>query len=344
MIAAPSREPLAAGRPDADAGPLLRVTDMSVEFGSGRTTFRAVDGVSFELRRGETLGVIGESGCGKTTLGRAVLQLLRPAAGQVMFRGRDLARLGGSELRAMRHHMQMIFQDPRSSLDPRWTVGDTLLEPLVVHRIASGAAADRIVDEMLEAVGLTAAARKRYPHEFSGGQLQRVAIARALVARPELVICDEPTASLDVSVQAQVVNLLSDLQERFGLTYIFISHDLAVVRHVAHRVMVMYFGRVAEILPSEDLARAARHPYTRTLLSAVRDPANTVKRRPQPAAATPADIPRLPILRPQGCYYEARCGYAQPRCGDLTPPLETVAGQHRVACHRWREFEPEAAA
>jgi oligopeptide/dipeptide ABC transporter ATP-binding protein len=340
MTAAAVMQTAASG----DTAPLLSVNGMTVEFGSGRKTFRAVDGVSFELMRGETLGIIGESGCGKTTLGRAVLQLLRPSAGQVLFRGRDLARLGGAELRGMRHHMQMIFQDPRSSLDPRWTVGDTLREPLAVHGIASGATADRIVDEMLEAVGLTAAARKRYPHEFSGGQLQRVAIARALVARPELVVCDEPTASLDVSVQAQIVNLLSELQERFGLTYIFISHDLAIVRHLAHRVMVMYFGRVAEILPSEDLARAARHPYTRTLLSAVRDPATTVKRRPQPADATAAEAPQLPILRPQGCYYEPRCTHAEPRCGSKTPPLETMEGRHSVACHRWRELAREAAA
>ncbi len=343
MMADTTARRAAGGWPEPGVTPLLRVSDLTVEFGGGHKKFRAVDGVSFELMRGETLGVIGESGCGKTTLGRAVLQLLRPSTGKVLFRDRDLARLGGAKLRGMRQYMQMIFQDPRSSLDPRWTVGDTLREPLAVHRIASGAAADRIVDEMLEAVGLTAAARKRYAHEFSGGQLQRVAIARALVARPELVVCDEPTASLDVSVQAQVVNLLSELQERFGLTYIFISHDLAIVRHLAHRVMVMYFGRVAEILPSEDISRAARHPYTRTLLAAVRDPATTSKCRPQPAEAMLAEAPQLPILRPDGCYYEARCRHSELRCGSVTPLLETADGQHSIACHRWRDLARELA-
>lgn len=332
----------ATQRPEPDANPLLRVSDLRVEFGAGRKTFRAIDGVSFSLMRGETLGIIGESGCGKSTLGRAALQLLRPAAGKVQFRDRDLTRLGGAELRDMRRHMQMIFQDPHSSLDPRWSVGDTLREPLGVHRIASGVEADRIVDEMLDAVGLTAGAKKRYPHEFSGGQLQRVAIARALIARPELVICDEPTASLDVSVQAQVVNLLSELQERFGLTYIFISHDLAIVRHLAHRVMVMYFGRVAEILPSDDIAGAARHPYTRTLLAAVRDPATTTKRQPQPTESRLTEAPQLPILRPDGCYYEARCAHSEPRCGTVTPPLEVADGQqHCIACHRWRDLAGE---
>ncbi|QDZ03192.1 ABC transporter ATP-binding protein [Nitratireductor mangrovi] len=335
-------KPIERGGLVADNAPLLRVNNMSVDFGNRRKTFRAVDSVSFDLMRGQTLGIIGESGCGKTTLGRAVLQLLRPSAGQVLFRDSDLARLSGGELRGVRRHMQMIFQDPRSSLDPRWTVGDTLREPLAVHGIASGPAADRIVDEMLEAVGLTTAAGNRYPHEFSGGQLQRIAIARALIARPQLVVCDEPTASLDVSVQAQVVNLLSELQERFGLTYIFISHDLAIVRHLAHRVMVMYFGRVAEILASDDLARAARHPYTRTLLSAVRNPAMTDKRSFRSVDPMATDVPHLPILQPHSCYYETRCAYAEQRCGSSRPALETIEGQHRVSCHRWRDLAGEA--
>lgn len=326
-----------------EATSLLGVHGLCVEFGGRHRTFRAVDNLSFDLMRGETLGIIGESGCGKTTLGRAVLQLLRPSAGTVEFKGRDLARLSGRDLRGMRRHMQMIFQDPRASLDPRWAVGATLREPLRVHGLAVGTEADRRVDEMLEAVGLPTSARNRYPHEFSGGQLQRIAIARALIVQPELVVCDEPTASLDVSVQAQVVNLLSDLQERFGLTYIFISHDLAIVRHLAHRVMVMYFGRAAEIMPSDNIARTARHPYTRTLLSAVRDPTATAKRGPRSPEAT-AESPQLPILRPQGCHYKSRCPFHEPRCGSLTPSLEPVTGQHHVACHRWRALTWEAAA
>ncbi|MVA98461.1 ATP-binding cassette domain-containing protein [Nitratireductor sp. CAU 1489] len=327
-----------------DASPLVSVSDLSVEFGGGRRAFRAVDGVSFELMRGETLGVIGESGCGKSTLVRAVLQLLRPAGGSVLFKGRELTRLGGRELRRMRHQMQMIFQDPRSSLDPRWSVGKTLREPLAVHGIASGREADRLVDEMLEAVALPSSAGTRYPHEFSGGQLQRIAIARALVVKPELVVCDEPTASLDVSVQAQVVNLLSELQERFGLTYIFISHDLAIVRHLAHRVMIMYFGRVAEILPSEDIAPAARHPYTRTLLSAVRDPASAIQRRARTLDIAPAEALELPLLQPDGCYYQMRCAHAEARCRSVTPTLDEVEASHSVACHRWRSLAQGTAA
>ena len=332
-----------------DANPLVRVRDLSVAF-AGKSGWswtakagpRAVDAASFDIHAGETLGVIGESGCGKTTMGRALLQLIKPTAGSVHFGDVDLTTLKPNELRRMRRQMQMVFQDPYSSLDARWTVRDTLREPLSVHRIASGAEAERIVDELLEAVGLPLSAKNRYPHEFSGGQRQRVSIARALVAKPALVVYDEPTASLDVSVQAQIVNLLSDLQDRYGLTYLFIAHDLSIVRHFSHRIVVMYLGRIVEIVEAEAITTRAAHPYTRSLLAAVREPGRlrvAAERSLQRAEESPGFGARY-----QGCSFHLRCPHASDRCRAEAPAMQQVSARHQVACHHWSEISPGSAA
>lgn len=329
-------------------GPLVTVRDLSVAFAgkagwawTAKTTPRAVDGVSFDLHRGETLGVIGESGCGKTTMGRALLHLIRPTSGSVHFGDVELGALRPGELRRMRRQMQMVFQDPYSSLDARWTVGDTLREPLFVHRIAAGAQAEGIVDELLDAVGLPASVKDRYPHEFSGGQRQRISIARALVAKPALVVCDEPTASLDVSVQAQIVNLLSDLQDRYGLTYLFIAHDLSIVRHFSHRIAVMYLGRIVEIVEAEEITTRAAHPYTRSLLAAVREPG----RVRVPATGSPARADESPGFgaRTQGCSFHPRCPHATDICRTEVPATEAISARHQVACHNWSSLSQGAA-
>ncbi|HET6666507.1 MAG TPA: oligopeptide/dipeptide ABC transporter ATP-binding protein [Intrasporangium sp.] len=301
----------------------------------------AVDGVDLQIRRGETYGLVGESGCGKSTLGRAILNLEPPTEGSVRFDGVDIASLKGEELRRKRQHLQMVFQDPMSSLDPRQSVESLLLESMKAHGLVEdGAAAGQRLRELLEAVGLPPAALKKYPHEFSGGQRQRIGIARALSVNPKLIVADEPVSALDVSVQAQVINLLEDLQEEFGLTYLVVAHDLAVVRHISDRVGVMYLGALAEEAPADDLYARPLHPYTRALLSAVPVPDPVVEDQRERILLT-GDLPS-PANPPSGCRFHTRCPWRQPtRCHTERPALRVVdidgvPEDHRVACH-WAE-------
>ena len=293
---------------------------------------KAVDGLNFEIRRGETLALVGESGCGKSTTGRALLRLYKATDGRIMFDGADIASIEGEALRRIRPRMQMIFQDPQASLNPRMTVGAIISEPLREHSVVSGDARRQRVRELLDAVGLNPDYVNRYPHEFSGGQRQRIGIARALALNPDFIVCDEPIAALDVSIQAQVVNLLQDLQKKLGLTYLFISHDLSMVKHIADRVAVMYLGKMVELADVETLFASPLHPYTKALLSAVPvpDPRVEADRR---RILLKGDIPD-PVNPPLGCRFCTRCPEAVERCFDEEPAWREIAPAHMVACHR----------
>lgn len=291
---------------------------------------RAVDGVSFDVHKGETLGLVGESGCGKSTTGRTVLQLFRPTDGSVLFDGVDLVKLKGEELRQMRRKMQMIFQDPYASLNPRMTVGEIVGEPLVVHKIASQKEIDQRVADLLALVGLNPSFSSRFPHEFSGGQRQRIGVARALALQPSFIVCDEPISALDVSIQAQVVNLLEDLQKQFNLTYLFIAHDLSMVRHISNRIAVMYLGVIVEMADREELYQKPLHPYAQALLSAVPipDPVADAKRE---RVILKGDVPS-PVNPPSGCRFRTRCPIAEEICAESRPDFRELRPGHFVAC------------
>jgi len=329
---------------DTSPDALVRVENLRVHFAPAARIFgragndiRAVDGVSFDIRRGETLGLVGESGCGKTTVGRTILRLYEPTDGRILFEDTDVASLSGKDMRRLRRRMQMVFQDPYSSLNPRQNIGNAIAEPLRVHGTEGGDVEAR-VQQLLEVVGLPADARNRYPHEFSGGQRQRIGLARSLALNPDLIVADEPVSALDVSIQAQIINLLEDLQDEFSLTYLFIAHDLAVVRHISDRIAVMYLGTIVEVAPAADLYDTPLHPYTKALLSAVPipDPAvETTRER----IILHGDMPS-PADPPPGCRFHTRCPFVQPtRCADEVPVLRELRSGHTAACHWVEQIE-----
>ncbi len=292
---------------------------------------QAVDGLSFKVYKGETLGLVGESGCGKSTTGRAILQLYKPTAGAVRFDGRDLTKLDGGDMRKMRRHLQMIFQDPYASLNPRMTVGSIISEPMQIHNLVAKNKRNERVQELLQTVGLNPYFANRYPHEFSGGQRQRIGVARALAADPDFIVADEPVSALDVSIQAQIINLLEELQAQFGLTYLFIAHDLSVVRHISDRVAVMYLGKIVELADRNSIYDDPLHPYTKALLSAVPVPDPVIEKKRERIILT-GDVPS-PINPPSGCHFHTRCPYAMDVCKQIEPKFVDQGGGHFVACH-----------
>jgi oligopeptide transport system ATP-binding protein len=317
--------------------PLVSVSDLKVWFpvASGvlqRTTghVHAVDGVDLEVRAGETVGLVGESGCGKSTLGRAVIRLLEPTEGTIKFKGEDISHIRGEKLRSLRREMAMIFQDPYASLDPRQTVGDIIGEPIDIHGLAKGKERQNRIRELLRVVGMNPRYADRYPHEFSGGQRQRIGIARALAVEPTFIVCDEPISALDVSIQAQIINLLENLQAKFNLTYLFIAHDLSVVKHISNRIAVMYLGKIMEIAPAGLLYRRPRHPYTGSLMSAIPipDPAIELHRE---RFILQGDVPS-PVNPPSGCRFRTRCPRAREHCAEEVPQLEGFGGEQSAAC------------
>ncbi|MFD1943655.1 ABC transporter ATP-binding protein [Paradevosia shaoguanensis] len=303
-------------------------------------TLTALEDISFSVQKGETLGIVGESGSGKSTLGRCILQLLSPDQGKVLWLGQDLTRLPDEEMRRKRRDLQIIFQDPLASLNPRMTVGEIIADPLrtLMPELNREQRRAKVI-KMMEAVGLLPEMINRYPHEFSGGQAQRIGIARALITEPKLIVCDEPVSALDVSIQAQILNLLSELKDEFGLTLIFISHNLSVVRHVSDRILVLYLGRIVEMAKGDDIYDDPRHPYTRALLTAVPIPDPRLARE-RNIDALRGEIPS-PINPPSGCTFRTRCRFAKPICAEVRPALETLAGDRLVACHRWRDLDLE---
>ena len=303
---------------------------------------RAVDDVSFTVRRGETLGLVGESGCGKSTAGRAILQLYKPTSGSVFYEGQDLTKASSSEMRKRRRDMQIVFQDPYASLNSRLTVGSIVAEPLEIHHMGNARERQERVNELLRVVGLDPSMASRFPHEFSGGQRQRIGIARALALNPSFIVCDEPISALDVSIQAQVINLLQELQEKYGLTYLFIAHDLSVVRHISDRVAVMYLGKIVEITTRKELYDRPLHPYTMALLSAVPIPDPEVERKRRRMILT-GDVPS-PVNPPSGCRFHTRCPFAAQICRDEEPPLVDAENDHSVACHFWDAIQAKGGA
>ncbi|MBO6772676.1 MULTISPECIES: dipeptide ABC transporter ATP-binding protein [unclassified Thalassospira] len=330
---------ITAHKPKKATSPILSVRDLKVHFSvPGKGLFapdrklRAVDGVNFDLYPGETLGVVGESGCGKSTLGRAILQLIPPSSGQVAWLGKDIVGAPHREMQPLRRDLQIIFQDPLASLNPRMTIGEIIAEPLVTHKPELGK--DEIkarVKRMMARVGLLPQMINRYPHEFSGGQCQRIGIARAMILEPKLIVCDEPVSALDVSIQAQIVNLLQELQREFDLSLIFISHDLSIVRHICHRMMVLYLGNVMELADRDSIYAAPRHPYTKALISAVPIPDPEIERNKERIVLT-GDLPS-PLSPPSGCVFRTRCPFAQDKCATASPTLDRVSETQEVACH-----------